>query len=177
MTTINVAYLGGHPKHKKSMEDVRLVLDGGTLTLRRDSMQDMIRQTVTVFAIALDEITTASEAGNKKRRKGAGRAFLIAGPAGVAAHAATKGRQTYPLAISAEQDGEAFTCQFVGKKPEIERMLRILAEERGVAVEPVEAASGDDPLAQLERVAALHASGVLSDEEFEAKKAELLDRV
>jgi hypothetical protein len=36
------------------------------------------------------------------------------------------------------------------------------------------AAGGDDRLAQFERLAALHASGVLSDQEFEAEKARIL---
>lgn len=39
------------------------------------------------------------------------------------------------------------------------------------------AASGDDILGTIERLAALHKSGVLSDQEFTAKKAELLARL
>lgn len=36
------------------------------------------------------------------------------------------------------------------------------------------AANGDDPVAKLERLAALHASGALTDDEFAAQKAKLL---
>jgi hypothetical protein len=35
----------------------------------------------------------------------------------------------------------------------------------------------DDPLEVLERLAALHRAGALSDEEFETKKAELLGKI
>jgi hypothetical protein len=40
--------------------------------------------------------------------------------------------------------------------------------------EPVRAVSGDDRLARLERLASLHSSGALSDEEFQQMKADLL---
>ena len=39
---------------------------------------------------------------------------------------------------------------------------------------PQAAASGDDQLAQLEKLGQLHTSGVLTDEEFAAKKKEIL---
>ena len=38
-------------------------------------------------------------------------------------------------------------------------------------------AAGDDPVAQIERLGQLHASGVLTTEEFDRKKAELLARI
>lgn len=47
-------------------------------------------------------------------------------------------------------------------------------------VPPVEeppAAGGEDVMAQLERLGALHSSGILTDEEFAAKKADLLSRM
>jgi hypothetical protein len=42
---------------------------------------------------------------------------------------------------------------------------------------PHEAQSSDDILASIERLGALHRDGILSDEEFRAKKAELLARL
>lgn len=45
----------------------------------------------------------------------------------------------------------------------------------GYGVAP--AADGEDAMAQLERLGALHAQGILTDEEFAAKKADLLGRM
>ena len=48
---------------------------------------------------------------------------------------------------------------------------------RGQAAAPPPAAApagGDDPIAQLERLAALKQQGILTDAEFEAQKAKLL---
>ena len=42
---------------------------------------------------------------------------------------------------------------------------------------PAHAASSDDIFTMIERLAALHAKGILRDDEFEAKKRELLDRL
>lgn len=42
---------------------------------------------------------------------------------------------------------------------------------------PGPAPSGEDPIAQLEKLGGLRAAGVISDEEFAAKKAELLARI
>jgi len=44
------------------------------------------------------------------------------------------------------------------------------------AAEP-EATAGVDPLDQLKKLSELHEAGILSDEEFEAKKADLLDKI
>ena len=38
-------------------------------------------------------------------------------------------------------------------------------------------AAEDDIFDKIERLAALHAKGILTDKEFEAKKADLLDRL
>jgi putative oligomerization/nucleic acid binding protein len=49
-------------------------------------------------------------------------------------------------------------------------------EARYGAPEPEPAASGgDDELAQLQKLGELHASGVLTDEEFAAQKAKILN--
>jgi hypothetical protein len=42
---------------------------------------------------------------------------------------------------------------------------------------PPAAPGGGDPLAMIERLAALRSQGILTDEEFAAKKAELLARL
>jgi Short C-terminal domain len=49
------------------------------------------------------------------------------------------------------------------------------AEPQAQAVEaPVEAPADDDYTAELEKLGDLHAKGILTDEEFAAKKAQLL---
>jgi hypothetical protein len=50
-------------------------------------------------------------------------------------------------------------------------LLSILRDARM----PTATVSNDDRLGRLERLAALHASGVLSDDEFAAEKQRLLD--
>jgi hypothetical protein len=47
----------------------------------------------------------------------------------------------------------------------------------GVASPKPPQGSSEDVFARLERLAGLHKKGVLTDEEFAAKKAELLDRI
>lgn len=48
------------------------------------------------------------------------------------------------------------------------------AAAQQAAAAPAAAPAGDDITAQLEKLASLHTSGVLSDEEFAAAKAKLL---
>ena len=48
------------------------------------------------------------------------------------------------------------------------------AAAQQAAAQPAAAPAGDDITAQLEKLASLHTSGVLSDEEFAAAKAKLL---
>ena len=62
--------------------------------------------------------------------------------------------------------------------PGMARAVSSLEERLGVnEVSAPEAAVTTDPLDQLKKLSELHDSGVLSDEEFEAKKAELLDKI
>jgi len=64
-------------------------------------------------------------------------------------------------------------------------MVEVILRERKRARESVmpqrpaapEAGAANDPMAQLKQLGELHDSGVLSQEEFEAKKAEILDRL
>jgi len=58
----------------------------------------------------------------------------------------------------------------VGSTPRVES-----APPAGVP--PPDVAPGSDPVEQLRKLAALRDSGVLTDAEFEAKKADLLDRI
>ena len=50
-------------------------------------------------------------------------------------------------------------------------------KRRGPAASASPAAASDDPAAMLAQVASLHQAGVLTDEEFAAKKADLLSRM
>lgn len=63
-----------------------------------------------------------------------------------------------------------------GQADALERAFRTLRQARQ---QPVSAAAptSDDPIAQIERLASLRDRGVLSSEEFEAKKAELITRL
>jgi len=61
------------------------------------------------------------------------------------------------------------------QRPEPEP-VRIDAE--GARPDPAPAAADEaDIFAKIERLAALHAKGILSDQEYQSKKAELLDRI
>lgn len=63
-----------------------------------------------------------------------------------------------------------------GQADEIARQFRRLrAEQEGPAAAP--ASPADDPLAQLERLATLRDQGIISAEEFDEKKAQLMDRI
>lgn len=50
-------------------------------------------------------------------------------------------------------------------------------EEPQQAQQPTAVASSEDPMQQLEKLGKLHESGVLTDEEFSAKKAEILKQL
>ena len=67
----------------------------------------------------------------------------------------------------------------VGRRDEFVNALRAHRAPRpatpSVAAPP--RAGPDDPIALLERLAQLHAAGVLTDDEFAAKKAELLGKI
>lgn len=53
----------------------------------------------------------------------------------------------------------------------------LLLRRRRASAPPPSPTAAADPMAHLERLAGLHAKGVLTDEEFEAKKAGLLRRL
>lgn len=59
------------------------------------------------------------------------------------------------------------------------RQARRYGEEDQQAVQQDQSApqGGDDPMSDLQQLGQLHESGVLTDEEFAAKKAEILQRM
>jgi len=79
--------------------------------------------------------------------------------------------------LQVESDGNGYYIDSSDSPlEEVEAAQAFIAEQPS----PSQGASGPDsttPLGKLERLAALHERGALSDEEFEAKKQDLLDRV
>jgi hypothetical protein len=61
-----------------------------------------------------------------------------------------------------------------GQGDAIARTFRQLKEQQAPAAPGVAAA---DPIAQIERLAGLHAKGILTDDEFQAQKAQILNRL
>jgi hypothetical protein len=49
--------------------------------------------------------------------------------------------------------------------------------QQPVAAAPAQTAGSDDAMAQLTKLGELHAQGILTDEEFAAKKQEILSRM
>lgn len=58
-----------------------------------------------------------------------------------------------------------------------ERWSQQEAAQQPVAAAPAQTAGGDDAMAQLTKLGELHAQGILTDEEFAAKKQEILSRM
>jgi hypothetical protein len=67
------------------------------------------------------------------------------------------------------------SVELIGEGEEAEQ-IRAALEAAGFMTsgEPREAGEGDDPATQLERLAALHRQGVLTDAEFGAAKARVI---
>jgi hypothetical protein len=83
------------------------------------------------------------------------------------------------LVIHASGNASEIRQLFHGQADEIARRFRQLTREREApatlpSTAPVPGAPAEDPLARLERLAALHERGVVSDEEFARLKAEIL---
>ncbi len=74
--------------------------------------------------------------------------------------------------------GVAATAKVVSNRAvarnEAEHQAQEAAAQQAAAAPAAAAPAGDDITAQLEKLASLHTSGVLSDEEFAAAKAKLL---
>jgi hypothetical protein len=84
------------------------------------------------------------------------------------------------LVIHASGNRSEIKQMFHGQAEELSRQFRALMHERdSQAAQPSSstASVGDDPMAQLERLANLREKGVIDTAEFEAKKVELLKRI
>jgi hypothetical protein len=96
------------------------------------------------------------------------------------------------LSVSKKMTGETLKIFASGNQAEIgsmghgqaDALIRAFNAAKHTAAAPAQAAAqsgtgsaGDDPLAQLERLGTLRDKGLLSDAEFEAKKADLLGRL
>jgi Bacterial PH domain/Short C-terminal domain len=90
------------------------------------------------------------------------------------------------LSVSKGMTGETLKIFASGNEAQIKRMghadaltrgFRQVSQSASVASEPASgSAAQDDPIAQIERLATLREKGVLSEQEFEDKKRQLLDR-
>jgi hypothetical protein len=92
------------------------------------------------------------------------------------------------LSVSKKMTGEALQVHASGNAAEIKSMMhgqadavarafRSLKQAGLSGVGSVAASGANDPIEQLERLASLRDKGILSYEEFETKKAELLNRM
>jgi hypothetical protein len=67
--------------------------------------------------------------------------------------------------------------QFMSQHGPVDLASLVEVTQAGAEAASPSAAPAGDPLATLERLAALHRAGALTDEEFSAKKADLLKRI
>ena len=74
--------------------------------------------------------------------------------------------------------GVAATAKVVNNRSEARRdaaeAQQAQQAQQAAAAAPAPAADADDPIAQVEKLAKLHAAGALTDEEFAAAKAKAL---
>lgn len=64
-----------------------------------------------------------------------------------------------------------------GQGDAIARIFRELKERPAPAAAPTPAVQGPDPISQIERLADLHAKGILTEEEFQSQKAQILAKM
>jgi len=91
------------------------------------------------------------------------------------------------LSVQKGRSGETLTVHSTGHNVEIKMghghagaFVKGLREARSLASDLVSPEANDahaDPVAQIERLATLRDKGLINDEEFEKKKAELLGRL
>lgn len=92
------------------------------------------------------------------------------------------------LSVSKKLTGETLQVHASGNAAEIKSMMHGQADAVSRAFRSLRQAnlsggggvtgsSANDPIEQLERLASLRDKGILSDDEFETKKAELLNRM
>ena len=80
------------------------------------------------------------------------------------------------LVVHASGNRNEIKGMFHGQADEIVRQFRKLRAEQEASV-TASAAPSADPIAQLDKLATLRDRGVISAEEFEQKKAELMERI
>jgi len=81
------------------------------------------------------------------------------------------------LVVHVSGNKSEITGMVHGQADEIARHVRKLKSQSETTKAAPETPQADDPLAQLERLAALHERGVINDSEFERKKTELMERI
>jgi hypothetical protein len=81
------------------------------------------------------------------------------------------------LVVHASGNSNEIKGMFHGQADEIVRQFRRLKAEQEAPAPVTAPPPGDDPIAQLEKLAKLRDQGVISAEEFDRKKAELMDRI
>jgi hypothetical protein len=81
------------------------------------------------------------------------------------------------LVVHASGNRNEIEGMFHGQADEITRQFRKLKAEQEAPATPAAAAPADDPLAQLDKLASLRDRGIISAEEFDQKKAELMERI
>jgi hypothetical protein len=92
------------------------------------------------------------------------------------------------ISLNKGMSGEVLTVHASGNNAEIKNLMpgrgsaiadafNLQKSQSSGAVAPTAVASDVDPMAQLEKLAALRDKGIISDQDFEAKKAEILDRI
>ncbi len=81
------------------------------------------------------------------------------------------------LVVHVSGNRSEISGMFHGQADEIVRQFRKLRAEQEAAAAPAPPASVDDPIAQLEKLASLRERGIISADEFDRKKAELMARI
>ena len=110
------------------------------------------------------------------------RTAVVAGTANAVVGGMNRSQQAKAVDAQQQQAAQQAAFQSQAELAEMQQQMAALqAQQAAAATPPVAAApvaavapAGDDLMSQLERLATMKASGVLSDEEFAAAKARLL---
>jgi hypothetical protein len=181
LTLTKVSYYGGWPEHQtpEGKSNLVLVVDQIGITLRKFKA---------VFTIPWEAITDVVVEGPEvaEKRYTATRLALL-GPLGLAFKKEKKGSKEAIITVATRTGDEAI-FHIAGTLPrEISPKLEPLAirARRAAAAnsasvpssDPISSPNAPDIPTQIEKLADLHAKGILTDEEFTRKKAELLGRM
>ncbi|MGA2471794.1 MAG: SHOCT domain-containing protein [Solirubrobacteraceae bacterium] len=179
LTLTNVSYYGGWPGHQapEGKSNLALKVDVHGISLRKLS---------TIFTIPWSEISDiAIEGPEQAQRRFTATRLVALGPLGLAFKKDSKGSKEAIITVVTQVGDEAIFHVAKTLPREISPKLEPLAMQarraaRGngredPSTEPVQAAP--DLAGQIEKLADLRAKGILTDEEFANKKAELLARM